>query len=70
MVKKYFISCIDEEKQVGAMQLEADENEYQKVAEQLCPQRAIFRAYEIQEFESDMPVSQFVSVSKMKELGY
>lgn len=70
MIKKYFISCIDDEKQVGAMQFEADENEYQQIAEKKCPQRAIFRAYEISEFEPDMPVNQFVSSSKMKDIGY
>ena len=70
MTNKYFISCINECHQLGAMQFESNVDEYQKKAETLCPEKAIFKAYVIDEFEKNMPISEFVSSSKMKELGY
>lgn len=70
MANKYFISCIIQDSQLGAMQFECESDEYQKKAEHLCPDKAIFRAYIIDKFEKNMPIDKFISASKMKELGY
>lgn len=70
MKKKYFISCITPKKQLGAIQFEADEDDVQRKSEEMCPEPAMFRSYELVEFEDGMPVDEFVPVSKMKELGY
>lgn len=70
MKKIYFISCIQQKQQIGAMQFECEENEFQKKSEDMCPERCNFRAYGIEEFDAGMPIDEFVPMSKMKELGY
>lgn len=70
MVNKYFISCVLQDRQIGAMQFESKSGEYQKKSEALCPEKAMFRAYIIKKFEENMPIDEFISASKMKELGY
>lgn len=68
---KYFISCAVPGRQLGAIQIEAkDQEESQTKAEALCPERAMFRSYVIEEFDKDMPIDEFVPTAKMKELGY
>lgn len=67
---KWFISAIiPNVGQVGMMQFEATEAEYQDKAEGLCPLKAEFRAYNIQEFE-DFPVGEFIDCNAAKKLGY
>jgi len=69
-MKKWFISAIiPNVGQVGIMQFEATEAEYQGKAEKLCPVRAEFRAYNIEEFE-DFPTGQFIDSDSAKKLGY
>ncbi len=70
MKKKYFISCITPTKQLGAMQFECTEDEVQQKSMKMCPEPAEFRAYEIPEFEENMPIDEFVPTDKMKQLGY
>lgn len=70
MKKKWFISAITPKKQVGIMQFEATEAEYKNIAERLCPVRAEFRAYQIEEFEDGLPIGQFVDAASAKLLGY
>jgi hypothetical protein len=69
---KFFVSAIiPGVQQVGAMQFEAaNEAECQQISESLCPTRAAFRAYELQEFEEGLPVGTFVEAKQLKELGY
>ena len=70
-MKKYFISCAIPGRKIGAMQFEAEnEDVAKKKAKEMCPERAHFRAYEFSEFDKDMPVDEFVSADKLKELGY
>ena len=67
---KYFISAIQLDRQLGAMQFEAPNIEQaQAKAEDMCPERGIFRAYEVEEFD-DIPVDEFIPIEKLKELGY
>lgn len=69
---KYFVSCIiPGQKQVGAIQFEAEDlNEMQQIAEAKAPCRCEFKAWELQEFEGDMPIGEFVDAARLKELGY
>jgi len=67
---KWFVSAIiPNERQVGMMQFESTETEHQNKAEELCPVRAEFRAYKIQEFE-DFPIEEFIDCISAKKLGY
>ncbi len=68
---KYFISAIlPGQKQLGAMQFEASSDEAcKKKAETLCPSRAVFRSYQVEEFD-DLPIDEFISSEKLKALGY
>jgi len=70
MVKKYFISCINQTKQLGAMQFEAEEGEFQKKSEDMCPKETSFRAYIVDDFDESMPINEFVPIAKLKKLGY
>jgi hypothetical protein len=70
-MKKYFISCVSLTKQLGAIQLETETlEEAQTKSEELCPEPANFKLYEVEEFDSEMPIGEFVSAERMKELGY
>lgn len=69
-MEKYFVSCIDPDKKVGAMQFECEPDEVEEKSEKLCPQLANFRAYPVTQFDEKMPIDEFVPSSKMKELGY
>ncbi len=70
MKKKYFISCVQPDRQLGAIQFECDESEVQDKSKAMCPEPAIFRAYEVAEFDEGIPLDEFVPADKMKELGY
>ena len=67
---KFFISCINQTTQLGAMQIECDETEVKAKSEKMCPERATFKAYGIPEWDDNMPIGEFVPMEKMKELGY
>ena len=67
---KYFVSAIQPDRQLGAMQFEAPNIEQaQAKAEDMCPETGFFRAWEVDDFD-DMPIGEFVDSVKMKELGY
>ena len=68
---KYFVSCALPGKQLGLMQFEASSQaEMQETAEKLSPYKCFFRSYAIEEFDQGLPVGEFVSAAKAKELGY
>lgn len=70
-LKKYFVSAIiPGVKQLGLMQFEATEENYQAKAEELCPEKAEFRAYEVEEFDEGIPIGKFVDAVTAKKLGY
>ena len=69
---KYFVSAIlPGHRQLGIMQFEADnEKEMITKAESMCPSRAAFRSYEVKDFEDELPIDEFVSAERLKEIGY
>jgi len=70
-MNKYFVSAISLDKQLGAMQFEATNDEDCKnIAEKLCPSRAIFKSYLITEFDDEIPVGKFVDAKSLKAMGY
>ena len=70
-LKKWFVSAIIPGiKQLGFMQFEATDKEYQSTAEKLCPERADFRAFEVEKFDKGVPVGEFVDAKRAKKLGY
>lgn len=71
MKSKYFVSCATPEKTLGAIQIEAEDKEdLQKLTEEICPEPAIFRAYEVSKFDDEIPIGVFVPAEKLIELGY
>jgi hypothetical protein len=68
---KFFVSAIiPGSHQLGVMQFEAEnDEECRQKAENLCPQRAHFQSYELQEFD-DLPIGEFISADKLHSLGY
>jgi len=68
---KYFISCAIPNRKLGIIQLEADTFEDMRDrVEKLCPYRAEFKPYSLEEFEDNLPVGEFVPMAKLKLLGY
>ncbi len=68
---KFFVSCITPERSIGVVQFEAaSEDDMKSQAEKLAPCPCEFRAYVLEEFDADLPVGEFVSAAKAKELGY
>ena len=70
-MKKWFVSCIiPGDRQVGAMQFEADEADVQKIAEEMAPCRGEFRAYELEVFDRGLPIGEFVDAETLNRHGY
>ena len=68
---KYFISCINQTRQLGVIQIEAKSiDEMKQKAEGICPERAEFSSYELEGWEGGLPVGEFIPESTMKKLGY
>ena len=68
---KYFISCAVPNRKIGDIQMECDNLEEMKTkAEKMCPEKCFFKSYELEEFEEEMPINEFVTMSQMIELGY
>ena len=68
---KYFVSAILPTQRIGAMQFEAaNDIEMREKAETMCPYRACFKSYVIDEFDEGTPIDEFLPESKMDELGY
>ena len=71
MTKKVFVSCAVPGRQIGAIQFEVESDaEMQRRAEKACPERAFFQSFEVEEFDTGMPVGEFVGADEMKRLGY
>ncbi len=68
--KKYFVSCITPTEQIGVVQLEVLPKELKGKVEALAPCPCEFQSYELEEFEADLPVGEFINAAKMNELGY
>ena len=69
-MKKWFVSCILPEKQLGAIQFEAEEDDVKTIAEGLAPQRCAFRSYQVEEFDKNIPIGEFVDTQTLKDNGY
>lgn len=68
---KFFVSQALPGQMLGAMQFEANDIEdAMKIAEAMAPTRGFFKAYIVQEFDKDIPISKFVYYKQMKKLGY
>jgi len=68
---KYFVSCIIPSKQLGAIQLEAeDEAELKPIVEEMAPERCAFRAYVVDNFDEEIPIGEFVDAKTLKQNGY
>lgn len=72
---KWFVSCIiPNVRPIGGMQFEAedDEDTVQNIAEGLNPCECLcsYKAYQIQEFDPEIPIGEFVDSDTLKEHGY
>lgn len=67
---KWFVSCITPKKHIGIIQLEASLDLLKPRVEALAPCRCEFKAYEVEEFDDDIPVGKFITAAEAKALGY